>query len=153
MDTYNKDSSKGLLSLRFKLILAIVAILLFSNGLNTTLNYLNFDKRLTQTSDSTYQVVLDETDSDIRQAISLGLPLASISNIQSLIERRSELVDGINKIQVVNNDDEVLFTTGVAKFDTDRLIKTDIINTFNVKQGELRLYYSPLYLKKSNKVY
>ncbi|MCG7490048.1 MFS transporter [Vibrio sp. Of14-4] len=148
MDTYNKDNSKGLLSLRSKLILAIVAILLFSNGLNTTLNYLNFDKRLTQTSDSTYQVVVDETDSDIRQAISLGLPLASISNIQSLIERRSELVDGINKIQVVNNDDEVLFTTGVAKFGTDRLIKTDIINTFNVKQGELRLYYSPLYLEK-----
>ncbi|WP_341661453.1 MFS transporter [Vibrio sp.] len=148
MDTQSTDNSKRFISLRFKLILAIVAVLLFSNGLNTTLNYLNFEKRLTQTSDSTYQVVVDETDSDIRQAISLGLPLASISNIQSLIERRSELVDGINKIQVVDNDDEVIFTTGVAKFDTDRLITTDIINTFNVKQGELRLYYSPLYLEK-----
>ena len=80
------DKTKRFISLRAKLILAIVAVLLFSNGLNTTLNYLNFDKRLTQTSDSTYQVVLDETDNDIRQAMSLGLPLSSISNIQSLIE-------------------------------------------------------------------
>ncbi len=136
------------ISLRAKLILAIVSALLFSNGLNTTLNYLNFDKRLTQTSDSTYQVVLDETDNDIRQAMSLGLPLASISNIQSLIERRSDLVDGISKIQVVNRTNQVLFTTGVAKFDTDRLLTTDIVNTFNVKEGELRLYYSPLYLEK-----
>lgn len=140
------DKTKRFISLRAKLILAIVAVLLFSNGLNTTLNYLNFDKRLTQTSDSTYQVVLDETDNDIRQAMSLGLPLSSISNIQSLIERRSELVDGISKIQVVNSADEVLFTTGVAKFDTDRLLTTDIVNTFDVKEGELRLYYSPLYL-------
>ena len=136
------------ISLRAKLILAIVSALLFSNGLNTTLNYLNFDKRLTQTSDSTYQVVLDETDNDIRQAMSLGLPLSSISNIQSLIERRSDLVDGISKIQVVNHTNQVLFTTGVAKFDTDRLLTTDIVNTFNVKEGELRLYYSPLYLEK-----
>ncbi len=136
------------ISLRAKLILAIVSALLFSNGLNTTLNYLNFDKRLTQTSDSTYQVVLDETDNDIRQAMSLGLPLSSISNIQSLIERRSDLVDGISKIQVVNRTNQVLFTTGVAKFDTDRLLTTDIVNTFNVKEGELRLYYSPLYLEK-----
>ena len=128
--------------------MAIVSALLFSNGLNTTLNYLNFDKRLTQTSDSTYQVVLDETDNDIRQAMSLGLPLSSISNIQSLIERRSDLVDGISKIQVVNHTNQVLFTTGVAKFDTDRLLTTDIVNTFNVKEGELRLYYSPLYLEK-----
>ena len=132
------DKTKRFISLRAKLILAIVAVLLFSNGLNTTLNYLNFDKRLTQTSDSTYQVVLDETDNDIRQAMSLGLPLSSISNIQSLIERRSELVDGISKIQVVNSADEVLFTTGVAKFDTDRLLTTDIVNTFDVKEGELR---------------
>lgn len=141
------------ISLRAKLILAIVSALLFSNGLNTTLNYLNFDKRLTQTSDSTYQVVLDETDNDIRQAMSLGLPLSSISNIQSLIERRSDLVDGISKIQVVNRTNQVLFTTGVAKFDTDRLLTTDIVNTFNVKEGELRLYYSPLYLEKSNRHY
>jgi predicted MFS family arabinose efflux permease len=146
MDTAYMDKTKRFISLRAKLILAIVAVLLFSNGLNTTLNYLNFDKRLTQTSDSTYQVVLDETDNDIRQAMSLGLPLSSISNIQSLIERRSELVDGISKIQVVNSADEVLFTTGVAKFDTDRLLTTDIVNTFDVKEGELRLYYSPLYL-------
>jgi len=93
-------------------------------------------------------VVLDETDNDIRQAMSLGLPLSSISNIQSLIERRLELVDGISKIQVVNSSDDVLFTTGVAKFDTDRLLTTDIVNTFNVKEGELRLYYSPLYLEQ-----
>ncbi|MCG9597372.1 MFS transporter [Vibrio sp. Isolate25] len=148
MDTGYMVKAQRFISLRAKLILAIVAVLLFSNGLNTTLNYLNFDKRLTQTSDSTYQVVLDETDNDIRQAMSLGLPLSSISNIQSLIERRLELVDGISKIQVVNSSDDVLFTTGVAKFDTDRLLTTDIVNTFNVKEGELRLYYSPLYLEQ-----
>ncbi|MBN3571969.1 MFS transporter [Vibrio neptunius] len=148
MDTGYMIKPRRFISLRAKLILAIVSALLFSNGLNTTLNYLNFDKRLTQTSDSTYQVVLDETDNDIRQAMSLGLPLSSISNIQSLIERRSDLVDGISKIQVVNRTNQVLFTTGVAKFDTDRLLTTDIVNTFNVKEGELRLYYSPLYLEK-----
>ncbi|NOH70018.1 MFS transporter [Vibrio pectenicida] len=146
MDTGYINSSKQFISLRFKLIFAIVVVLLFSNGLNTTLNYLNFDKRLTQTSDSTFQVVVDETDNDIRQTMGLGLPLSSISNIQALIERRSELVDGINNIQVVNNDGEVLFSTGVAKFDSDRLITSNITNTFNVKEGELRLYYSPHYL-------
>ncbi|MFW7524224.1 MFS transporter [Vibrio ostreicida] len=146
MDNTPMVTLKRFISLRAKLILAIVVVLLFSNGLNTTLNYLNFDKRLTQTIDSTYKVVLDETDSDIRQAMSLGLPLSSISNIQSLIERRSEIVDGISKIQVVNLSDEALFTTGVANYGSDRLLTTNIVNTFNVKEGELRLYYSPLYL-------
>lgn len=132
-------------SLRVKLVLAIFAVLLFSNGLNTTLNYLNFEKRLTQTSDSTYRVVLSETDHDIKQAISLGLPLAAISNIQSLLERRLSLVDGISRMQVVNTKGEVLYRAGQAS-DNERLLSSEINNTFGVKEGLVELYYSTSYL-------
>ncbi|MEZ8100937.1 MFS transporter [Vibrio bivalvicida] len=132
-------------SLRVKLVLAIFAVLLFSNGLNSTLNNLNFEKRLTQTSDSTYQVVLNETDHDIKQAISLGLPLSSISNIQSLLERRLSLVDGISRMQVVSSKGDVLYSAGAAT-KHERMITADINNTFDVKEGALQLYYSTSYL-------
>ncbi|KJY83405.1 transporter [Vibrio galatheae] len=138
-------SRRTFFSLRVKLVLAIFAVLLFSNGLNSTLNYLNFEKRLTETSDSTYQVVLSETDQDIKQAISLGLPLASISNIQALLERRLSLVDGISRMQVVNEKGDVLYSAGKAS-DNERLLIADIHNTFDVKEGALQLYYSTDYL-------
>lgn len=145
MSSIQLTHSRTFFSLRVKLVLAIFAVLLFSNGLNSTLNYLNFEKRLTQTSDSTYLVVLNETDHDIKQAISLGLPLASISNIQSLLERRLALVDGISLMQVVDRQGDVLYSAGTAG-ESDRLISADISNTFNVKEGALQLYYSTQYL-------
>lgn len=145
MSSTSLTNRRTFFSLRVKLVLAIFAVLLFSNGLNSTLNYLNFEKRLTQTSDSTYQVVLSETDHDIKQAMSLGLPLASISNIQSLLERRLALVDGISRIQVVDRQGDVLFSAGKAG-DSERLITADITNTFNVNEGALQLYYSTRYL-------
>ncbi|MDC5707748.1 MFS transporter [Vibrio europaeus] len=145
MSSNHITSRRTFFSLRVKLVLAIFAVLLFSNGLNSTLNYLNFEKRLTQTSDSTYQVVLNETDHDIKQAISLGLPLSSISNIQSLLERRLSLVDGISRMQVVNIKGDVLYSAGEAT-ENERLITSDITNTFDVKEGALQLYYSTGYL-------
>ncbi|EGU47206.1 hypothetical protein [Vibrio tubiashii] len=145
MSSNHVTSRRTFFSLRVKLVLAIFSVLLFSNGLNSTLNYLNFEKRLTQTSDSTYQVVLNETDHDIKQAISLGLPLSSISNIQSLLERRLSLVDGISRMQVVNNKGDVLYSAGEAT-ENERLIASDITNTFDVKEGALQLYYSTGYL-------
>lgn len=145
MSSTQLNNSRTFFSLRVKLVLAIFAVLLFSNGLNSTLNYLNFEKRLTQTSDSTYLVVLNETDHDIKQAISLGLPLASISNIQSLLERRLALVDGISRMQVVDRQGKVLYSAG-SKGESERLISADITNTFNVKEGSLQLYYSTQYL-------
>lgn len=145
MSSTQLNNSRTFFSLRVKLVLAIFAVLLFSNGLNSTLNYLNFEKRLTQTSDSTYLVVLKETDHDIKQAISLGLPLASISNIQSLLERRLALVDGISRMQVVDRQGKVLYSAG-SKSESERLISADITNTFNVKEGSLQLYYSTQYL-------
>lgn len=148
MASNTRQERTSFFSLRVKLVLAIVAVLLFSNGLNSTLNYLNFDKRLTQTSDSTYQVVLDETDSDIRQAMSLGLPLSAISNIQSLLDRRLSLVNGISRIQVVNNQGDVLYSSGERTYTDERVISAPISNTFNVLEGELQLYYQVDYLNQ-----
>jgi hypothetical protein len=84
-------------------MLAIMAVLLFSITLNATLNYFNFEKRLTETSDSIYEIVLEETHNDINQAISLGLPLSAISNIQSMLDRRLKIVDGITALVVVSS--------------------------------------------------
>ncbi|NOI25106.1 MFS transporter [Vibrio mediterranei] len=138
-------NSRMFFSLRVKLMLAIFSVLLFSNGLNSTLNYLNFEKRLTRSSDSTYLVALNETDHDIKQAISLGLPLASISNIQHLLERRLALVDGISRMQVEDRQGKILYSAG-SKGESERLISANITNTFNVKEGSLQLYYSTQYL-------
>lgn len=140
--TTHARQNRFALSLRVKLVLAIVAVLLFSVGLNTTLNYLNFEKRLTATSDSIYQTVAEETHNDITQAISLGLPLSSISNISSIIERRTKLVDGINELSVVNAQGKRLFGYGKHTSEGERYIKLAINNTFGVKVGEVLLYYS-----------
>ncbi|MCL9783157.1 MFS transporter [Vibrio sp. S4M6] len=139
--SHNK-TPKFALSLRVKLVLAIVSVLLFSVGLNTTLNFLNFEKRLIGTSDSIYQTVVDETHNDISQAISLGLPLSSISNIQSILERRTKLVQGINELSVVDTDGKRLFGSGSHSTTGERLLSVPINNTFGVKVGEIRLYYS-----------
>lgn len=145
MDNSMNHKSRSFFSLRVKLVLAIIAVLLFSNGLNTTLNYLNFEKRLTQTSDSTYQVVLSETDNDIKQAMTLGLPLTAISNIQSLLERRLALVDGITKIEVLDKNGIAHYSAG-ENIDVERMISADITNTFGQKEGQLNLFYSTTYL-------
>lgn len=145
MDAHKLESSSSFFSLRVKLVLAIFAVLLFSNGLNSTLNYLNFDKRLTQTSDSTYHVVLSETDSDIKQAMSLGLPLSSITNIQALLERRLALVNGISRMQVLDKNGEVLYLAGEAA-QSERMISANISNTFGQNEGVVELYYSTVYL-------
>ena len=142
-DTVSKNVvPRFALSLRVKLVLAIVSVLLFSVGLNTTLNFLNFEKRLTNTSDSIYQTVVDETHNDISQAISLGLPLSSISNIQSILERRTKLVDGINELSVVDNEGKRLFGSGTHASTGERLLSVPIKNTFGVNVGEIHLYYS-----------
>lgn len=146
----NQTVAKVQISLRVKLVLAICAVLLFSISLNTTLNYLNFEKRLTSTTDSIYHIVVEETHNDINQAISLGLPLSAISNLQSLLERRIELVSGIDYISINKPDGEVLFSTGNPNIDeTARLLHEPIHNTFGVKEGELNLYYSTDELNQS----
>lgn len=136
------------LSLRVKLMFAIMAVLLFSITLNATLNYFNFEKRLTDTSDSIYEIVLDETHNDIKQAISLGLPLSAISNIQSLLERRVELVDGITSLAVISNTGDTLFSTGTAEPNTSRQLSLHITNSFGLLEGEIKLYYSTTALEQ-----
>lgn len=137
------QSKRGInLSLRGKLTLAIVSVLLFSVTLNTVLSFLNFEKRLTTTSDSIYQVVLQETYSDISQALSFGLPLASITNIQSLIERRSTLVSGIKAIEVIDINGNALFAIGEQTHEAERVLSKPIVNTFNIVVGELKLHYA-----------
>ncbi|WP_394251173.1 MFS transporter [Vibrio profundi] len=136
------------LSLRVKLMFAIMAVLLFSITLNATLNYFNFEKRLTDTSDSIYEIVLDETHNDIKQAISLGLPLSAISNIQSLLERRVELVDGITSLAVISNTGDTLFSTGATEPNTSRQLSLHITNSFGLLEGEIKLYYSTTALEQ-----
>jgi len=141
-NTDNKRTSFFSFSLGSKLSFAILSVLLFSISLNTTLNYLNFEKRLAYTSDSIYDIVLEESSNDINQAISLGLPLAAISNIQALLERRFELVSGITFIAVESAQGKVLFQTGSGPNGTDRQLSTTIKNTFGIIEGKLKLYYS-----------
>lgn len=129
-------------------MLAIMAVLLFSITLNATLNYFNFEKRLTDTSDSIYQIVLDETENDIKQALSLGLPLSAISNIQSLLDRRVQLADGITSLAVMSNQNQVLFSSGNPTDNASRLLSVEIINSFGLVEGEIRLYYSTQSLAK-----
>ncbi len=59
--------------------------------------------------------MMEETHNDINQAISLGLPLSAISNIQSMLDRRLKIVDGITALVVVSSSDERLFSTGEGK--------------------------------------
>ncbi|CAH6902505.1 MFS transporter [Vibrio chagasii] len=136
------------LSLRVKLMLAIMAVLLFSITLNATLNYFNFEKRLTETSDSIYEIVLEETHNDINQAISLGLPLSAISNIQSMLERRLKIVDGITALVVVSTSGERLFGTGEGNQESDRQLSLDITNSFGLVEGQVKLYYSTTLLEQ-----
>ncbi|MGF1755129.1 MFS transporter [Vibrio makurazakiensis] len=144
------------LSLRVKLTLAITTVLLFSIALNATLNYFNFEKRLTDTSDSIYQIVLDETENDINQALSLGLPLSAVSNIQNLLERRVKLVDGISSLSVVSKQGKVLFSASGVNSDqhssiepvdnaansSNRRLSVYLTNSFGLIEGEIQLYYS-----------
>ncbi|MFA0552540.1 MFS transporter, partial [Vibrio lentus] len=136
------------LSLRVKLMLAIMAVLLFSITLNATLNYFNFEKRLTETSDSIYEIVLEETHNDINQAISLGLPLSAISNIQSMLDRRLKIVDGITALVVVSSSGERLFSTGEGNQENDRQLSLDITNSFGLVEGQVKLYYSTTLLEQ-----
>ena len=136
------------LSLRVKLMLAIMAVLLFSITLNATLNYFNFEKRLTETSDSIYEIVLEETHNDINQAISLGLPLSAISNIQSMLDRRLKIVDGITALVVVSSSGERLFSTGEGNQEHDRQLSLDITNSFGLVEGQVKLYYSTTLLEQ-----
>ena len=136
------------LSLRVKLMLAIMAVLLFSITLNATLNYFNFEKRLTETSDSIYEIVLEETHNDINQAISLGLPLSAISNIQSMLDRRLKIVDGITALVVVSSSGERLFGTGEGNQENDRQLSLDITNSFGLVEGQVKLYYSTTLLEQ-----
>ncbi|MGF1802841.1 MFS transporter [Vibrio gigantis] len=136
------------LSLRVKLMLAIMAVLLFSIALNATLNYFNFEKRLTETSDSIYEIVLEETHNDINQAISLGLPLSAISNIQNMLDRRLQIVDGITALVVVSTSGEQLFGTGEGNQQSDRQLSLDITNSFGLVEGQVKLYYSTTLLEQ-----
>ena len=136
------------LSLRVKLMLAIMAVLLFSITLNATLNYFNFEKRLTETSDSIYEIVLEETHNDINQAISLGLPLSAISNIQGMLDRRLKIVDGITALVVVSSSGERLFGTGEQNNENNRQLSLDIANSFGLVEGQVKLYYSTTLLEQ-----
>lgn len=136
------------LSLRVKLMFAIMAVLLFSIALNATLNYFNFEKRLTETSDSIYEIVLEETHNDINQAISLGLPLSAISNIQSMLDRRLQIVDGITALVVVSTSGERLFGTGEQNQENNRQLSLDITNSFGLVEGQVKLYYSTTLLEQ-----
>ncbi|CAH6867533.1 Transporter [Vibrio chagasii] len=136
------------LSLRVKLMFAIMAVLLFSIALNATLNYFNFEKRLTETSDSIYEIVLEETHNDINQAISLGLPLSAISNIQNMLDRRLQIVDGITALVVVSTSGEQLFGTGEGTQQSDRQLSLDITNSFGLVEGQVKLYYSTTLLEQ-----
>ncbi|MEZ8321536.1 MFS transporter, partial [Vibrio splendidus] len=136
------------LSLRVKLMLAIMAVLLFSITLNATLNHFNFEKRLTETSDSIYEIVLEETHNDINQAISLGLPLSAISNIQGMLDRRLKIVDGITALVVVSSSGERLFGTGEQNNENNRQLSLDITNSFGLVEGQVKLYYSTTLLEQ-----
>ncbi|MCW8332975.1 MFS transporter [Vibrio paucivorans] len=148
MDLVNNDKRKFSFSLRAKLSFAILSVLLFSISLNTVLNYLNFEKRIVQTSDSIYDIVLEETENDINQAISLGLPLSAISNIQALLDRRISLAPGITSISVEAANGVVLFQATTQESESDRELTSTITNTFGVVEGRLKLHYSIDQLEK-----
>ncbi|MDO6524582.1 MFS transporter [Motilimonas sp. 1_MG-2023] len=129
------------LSLRSKLAFAIFMVLLFSVSLNSTLSYINFEKRLTQTSDSVYQIILAETHHTINNTVGLGLPLASINNIETLLIKQQQQVPGITSIQVRDTQGNALFQGGNPPKAQDRLLSLPIHNAFNQLEGQLALYY------------
>ncbi|USD99220.1 MFS transporter [Vibrio sp. SCSIO 43133] len=141
------SKSRGMLpGLSFKLSFAIFVVLSLSIFLTTSLNYLNFDKRLTETTDSKYKVVMQETLSDINNAIAFGVPLHGISNVQSLLERHLASVSGLIALEVTDRQTERLYfanhaEVSIAESQTKQL-RTPIYNAFGQLDGEISLTYS-----------
>ncbi len=80
--------------------------------------------------------MLEETHNDINQAISLGLPLSAISNIQSMLDRRLKIVDGITALVAAPSSGERLFGTGEGNQENDRQLSLDITNSFGLVEGQ-----------------
>ncbi len=93
-----------------KIAAAIVALIALGLGLISYLGYARFVKVYRQIEDSRFAVVLVELKSGIELDLTLGLPLAELPNLGTVLADSRQLAAGINDLAVTDPDGRVLFS-------------------------------------------
>ena len=96
-----------------RLAAVIVAMALAASALTVSLDYLKFRRVLRTQEDLVYLFVANDLASTIEDSLNLGLPLAALSTIDPMIQRRRAAEPGTMGISVFSS-------TGAVLFDTDR---------------------------------
>lgn len=99
-------------SLRWNLSLAIIAIMGCCLGLISFLNYCSFEKNFNGFVRSRFMVVARDLKHSVEYGLGLGLRLAELKNIQSLIEETMAQDHDISAIRVVDSRGSAVFQSG-----------------------------------------
>ncbi len=91
---------RGEATLLFRIVVAVFFVMLFGLMLNATLNYFNFRKNLTETVQATHHTVLEDIGFKAQTGVQLGLELASLSNLQALLDNAVRQNPGVEFVLV-----------------------------------------------------
>ena len=102
------------ITLVMKIVVAIVILIAFGLGLISYLGYAKFVKVYRQIEESRFGVVLVELKSVIELDMTLGLPLAELPNLGSVLARSKQSATGIDDLELITPDGTILFSTATA---------------------------------------
>lgn len=90
---------------------AIALIVLIGLGLTMFLNYFKFERSFSLLLGSRFEAVLRDMENTIETSLALGLPLNTLHNTQSLIEREMRQDPLILSIEVFEANGNIVFAT------------------------------------------
>ncbi len=145
-------------SFRTRLSLYILAILIVSLSITALLNYFNFQSSYFAARKSNFRVIGEDVRGTIEFGLNMGVPLASLKNIQEILKNTRDRVPEIEAIVVSSMKGERLFQScdndsvlnkiddWFVKKDTIALIRENALvfelhNAFHKTSGYLLMWY------------
>jgi len=129
--------------LRLLAVTALVA--LFGVGMCAFLGYCKFGDAAAKAARSRMAVPAAAVREGLEATLALGLPLASATEAPALLERERGSDGEIVQIRVVDEVGRTVFASGARAADAADAVqvRTDLRNSFDLKQGEVLVRYEP----------
>lgn len=103
-----------------KLALTLIGLIALALGLTVLLDHVKFERAFSELVESRFVFVMEELKSTIETGLDLGLSLANMKNMESVIERELQRDDHILSITLFDQE-RILIHAGKDRFEENRL--------------------------------
>src|ERR1700744_5951479 len=110
-DTPPASRLRWSLPITARIAIAIVVLACCGVVLSCALNFIKFQRSLSNLADSHYTFLLNDTHGTIEASTAIGVPLSNLGNVQGLLERAKKAEPAIVAVEVTDPDGNILYSS------------------------------------------